>query len=124
MKGGHLSSADSPDWLIEDSGALRLGGAARAGEEHAWDRAARCRRRLRRCCPNAIRSPAATADAKLYLTGAIEQSDAAGRRARRRAGASFFQVVVRAALLRASSAGSGTLNPQSQRRAPAIHRAR
>jgi hydroxymethylpyrimidine/phosphomethylpyrimidine kinase len=26
MKGGHLSAADSPDWLVQDSGTLRLGG--------------------------------------------------------------------------------------------------
>ena len=47
MKGGHLASTESPDWLIE--AAARSGSAARACRcRTRTARAARCRRRSRR----------------------------------------------------------------------------
>ena len=38
MKGGHLDSADSPDWLVEEGGHAAARRRARAAEEHAWHR--------------------------------------------------------------------------------------
>jgi hydroxymethylpyrimidine/phosphomethylpyrimidine kinase len=73
MKGGHLSSADSPDWLIEDSGALRLGGP-RVPVKNTHGTGCTLSSSIAALLPQRDSLAAATADAKLYLTGAIEQS--------------------------------------------------
>ncbi|KLU21748.1 phosphomethylpyrimidine kinase [Caballeronia mineralivorans PML1(12)] len=73
MKGGHLSSADSPDWLIEDSGAMRLGGP-RVPVKNTHGTGCTLSSSIAALLPQRDTLAAATVDAKLYLTGAIEQS--------------------------------------------------
>jgi len=73
MKGGHLSSADSPDWLIEESGALRLGGP-RVPVKNTHGTGCTLSSSIAALLPQRDSLAAATTDAKLYLTGAIEQS--------------------------------------------------
>ena len=73
MKGGHLSSADSPDWLIEESGSLRLGGP-RVPVKNTHGTGCTLSSSIAALLPQRDSLAAATADAKLYLTGAIEQS--------------------------------------------------
>jgi hydroxymethylpyrimidine/phosphomethylpyrimidine kinase len=73
MKGGHLNATDSPDWLIEDSGSLRLGGV-RVPVKNTHGTGCTLSSAIAALLPQRDTLAAATADAKLYLTGAIEQS--------------------------------------------------
>ena len=73
MKGGHLNATDSPDWLIEDSGSLRLGGV-RVPVINTHGTGCTLSSAIAALLPQRDTLAAATADAKLYLTGAIEQS--------------------------------------------------
>ncbi|MGA7811398.1 bifunctional hydroxymethylpyrimidine kinase/phosphomethylpyrimidine kinase [Caballeronia sp.] len=73
MKGGHLDATDSPDWLIEDGGSLRLGGV-RVPVKNTHGTGCTLSSAIAALLPQRDTLAAATADAKLYLTGAIEQS--------------------------------------------------
>ncbi len=73
MKGGHLDAVDSPDWLIEAAGAVRLGGA-RVPVKNTHGTGCTLSSAIAALLPQRETLAAATADAKLYLTGAIEQS--------------------------------------------------
>jgi hydroxymethylpyrimidine/phosphomethylpyrimidine kinase len=74
VKGGHLASADSPDWLIEESGALRLGGA-RVPLKNTHGTGCTLSSAIAALIPQTDELASATAEAKRYLTGAIEASD-------------------------------------------------
>jgi hydroxymethylpyrimidine/phosphomethylpyrimidine kinase len=74
MKGGHLPDhADSPDWLIEESGSMRLGGP-RVPLKNTHGTGCTLSSAIAALCVQRDDLASATADAKLYLTGAIEQS--------------------------------------------------
>ncbi|SAK99360.1 phosphomethylpyrimidine kinase [Caballeronia arationis] len=73
MKGGHLASADSPDWLVESTGAVRLGGA-RVPLKNTHGTGCTLSSAIAALIPQTDSLAAATAEAKRYLTGAIEQS--------------------------------------------------
>lgn len=73
MKGGHLDSIDSPDWLIEANGAMRLGGV-RVPVKSTHGTGCTLSSAIAALLPQRATLAAATADAKNYLTGAIEQS--------------------------------------------------
>ncbi|KMQ80323.1 Hydroxymethylpyrimidine phosphate kinase ThiD [Candidatus Burkholderia pumila] len=73
MKGGHLSSAESPDWLIESNGALRLGGA-RVPLSNTHGTGCTLSSAIAALIPQSDDLATATAEAKRYLTGAIEAS--------------------------------------------------
>ncbi|CAG4886544.1 bifunctional hydroxymethylpyrimidine kinase/phosphomethylpyrimidine kinase [Paraburkholderia gardini] len=74
MKGGHLASADSPDWLIQESGTLRLGGP-RVPVKNTHGTGCTLSSAIAALIPQRSDLASAVADAKLYLTGALEQSD-------------------------------------------------
>ena len=73
MKGGHLDSADSPDWLIETGGALRLGGA-RVPLKNTHGTGCTLSSAIAALIPQSDSLASATTEAKRYLTGAIENS--------------------------------------------------
>jgi len=73
MKGGHLASADSPDWLVEAGGALRLGGA-RVPLPNTHGTGCTLSSAIAALIPQRESLASAAADAKRYLTGAIENS--------------------------------------------------
>jgi hydroxymethylpyrimidine/phosphomethylpyrimidine kinase len=73
MKGGHLHSADSPDWLIEESGSVRLGGP-RVPLKNTHGTGCTLSSAIAALIAQREDLASATADAKLYLTGAIEES--------------------------------------------------
>ena len=73
MKGGHLASSDSPDWLIEASGSLRLGGA-RVPLKNTHGTGCTLSSAIAALIPQTDDLASATAEAKRYLTGAIEAS--------------------------------------------------
>jgi hydroxymethylpyrimidine/phosphomethylpyrimidine kinase len=73
MKGGHLASADSPDWLVEPAGAVRLGGA-RVPLKNTHGTGCTLSSAIAALIPQTDSLATATADAKRYLTGAIEHS--------------------------------------------------
>ncbi|MFL9965646.1 bifunctional hydroxymethylpyrimidine kinase/phosphomethylpyrimidine kinase [Paraburkholderia sediminicola] len=74
MKGGHLSAADSPDWLMQDSGALRLGGP-RVPVKNTHGTGCTLSSAIAALIPQRGDLASAVADAKLYLTGALKASD-------------------------------------------------
>jgi hydroxymethylpyrimidine/phosphomethylpyrimidine kinase len=74
MKGGHLSAADSPDWLVQESGTLRLGGP-RVPVKNTHGTGCTLSAAIAALIPQRDDLASAVADAKLYLTGALEQSD-------------------------------------------------
>lgn len=74
MKGGHLGSADSPDWLIEASGTLRLGGP-RIPVTNTHGTGCTLSSAIAALWPQQPTLADAVAQAKTYLTGALEASD-------------------------------------------------
>ncbi|WP_207001004.1 bifunctional hydroxymethylpyrimidine kinase/phosphomethylpyrimidine kinase [Trinickia mobilis] len=73
MKGGHLASADSPDWLVQASGALRLGGP-RVPVKNTHGTGCTLSSAIAALIPQRADLASAVTDAKVYLTGALEQS--------------------------------------------------
>jgi hydroxymethylpyrimidine/phosphomethylpyrimidine kinase len=73
MKGGHLDSADSPDWLIEASGALRLSGV-RIPVKNTHGTGCTLSSAIAALIPQSDSLASATTQAKRYLTSAIEAS--------------------------------------------------
>jgi len=74
MKGGHLAAADSPDWLIQDSGTMRLA-APRVPVKNTHGTGCTLSSAIAALIPQRNDLASAVADAKSYLTGALEQSD-------------------------------------------------
>jgi hydroxymethylpyrimidine/phosphomethylpyrimidine kinase len=74
MKGGHLSAADSPDWLVQESGTLRLGGP-RVPVKNTHGTGCTLSSAIAALIPQRADLASAVADAKLYLTGALQASD-------------------------------------------------
>ncbi|WP_296654290.1 bifunctional hydroxymethylpyrimidine kinase/phosphomethylpyrimidine kinase [Paraburkholderia sp.] len=74
MKGGHLSSGDSPDWLVEASGTLRLG-AKRVPVTNTHGTGCTLSSSIAALWPQRATLAEAVSDAKQYLTGALEASD-------------------------------------------------
>ena len=74
MKGGHLASSDSPDWLVQESGTLRLGGP-RVPVKNTHGTGCTLSSAIAALIPQRSDLASAIAEAKLYLTGALEQSD-------------------------------------------------
>ncbi|GAB2884129.1 bifunctional hydroxymethylpyrimidine kinase/phosphomethylpyrimidine kinase [Paraburkholderia jirisanensis] len=73
MKGGHLSAADSPDWLIEPGGTLRVGGP-RVPVKNTHGTGCTLSSAIAALLPKRRDLAGAVTDAKQYLTGALEQS--------------------------------------------------
>ncbi|MBN3762872.1 bifunctional hydroxymethylpyrimidine kinase/phosphomethylpyrimidine kinase [Burkholderia sp. Ac-20365] len=74
MKGGHLAAADSPDWLIQDSGTMRLA-APRVPVKNTHGTGCSLSSAIAALIPQRDDLASAVADAKIWLTGALEQSD-------------------------------------------------
>jgi hydroxymethylpyrimidine/phosphomethylpyrimidine kinase len=74
MKGGHLTAADSPDWLVQDSGTLRLG-APRVPVKNTHGTGCTLSSSIAALLPQRADLASAVADAKAYLTGALQASD-------------------------------------------------
>jgi hydroxymethylpyrimidine/phosphomethylpyrimidine kinase len=74
MKGGHLSATDSPDWLVQDSGTLRLGGP-RVPVKNTHGTGCTLSSAIAALIPQRDDLASAVADAKLYLTGALQASE-------------------------------------------------
>jgi hydroxymethylpyrimidine/phosphomethylpyrimidine kinase len=74
MKGGHLAAADSPDWLMQDSGTMRLAGP-RVPVKNTHGTGCTLSSAIAALIPQRDDLASAVADAKTYLTGALEQSD-------------------------------------------------
>ncbi|TKC82670.1 bifunctional hydroxymethylpyrimidine kinase/phosphomethylpyrimidine kinase [Trinickia terrae] len=73
MKGGHLAAADSPDWLVQPDGALRLGGP-RVPVKNTHGTGCTLSSAIAALAPQRADLASAVTDAKAYLTGALEQS--------------------------------------------------
>jgi hydroxymethylpyrimidine/phosphomethylpyrimidine kinase len=73
MKGGHLGSADSPDWLVDAGGSLRLG-AARVAVTNTHGTGCTLSSAIAALWPQRGDLASAVADAKAYLSGALEAS--------------------------------------------------
>jgi hydroxymethylpyrimidine/phosphomethylpyrimidine kinase len=73
MKGGHLPAADSPDWLVQPSGALRLAGP-RVPVKNTHGTGCTLSSAIAALIPQRADLASAVTDAKAYLTGALEQS--------------------------------------------------
>ncbi|MFP6559303.1 bifunctional hydroxymethylpyrimidine kinase/phosphomethylpyrimidine kinase [Paraburkholderia sp. B3] len=74
MKGGHLGGADSPDWLIEENGTLRLAGR-RVPVTNTHGTGCTLSSAIAALWPQRASLAEAVADAKQYLTGALEASE-------------------------------------------------
>ncbi|WP_028224684.1 bifunctional hydroxymethylpyrimidine kinase/phosphomethylpyrimidine kinase [Paraburkholderia ferrariae] len=74
MKGGHLGGAESPDWLIEAGGTLRLGGA-RVPVTNTHGTGCTLSSAIAALWPQRANLADAVADAKQYLTGALQASE-------------------------------------------------
>ncbi|MEM5401809.1 bifunctional hydroxymethylpyrimidine kinase/phosphomethylpyrimidine kinase [Paraburkholderia unamae] len=74
MKGGHLGSADSPDWLIEASGTLRLGGP-RVPVTNTHGTGCTLSSAIAALWPQRGTLATAIGEAKQYLTAALEASE-------------------------------------------------
>jgi len=74
MKGGHLGAADSPDWLVQESGTLRLGGP-RVPVKNTHGTGCTLSSAIAALIPQRDDLASAVADAKQYLTGALQASD-------------------------------------------------
>lgn len=74
MKGGHLTAPDSPDWLIQDSGTLRLA-APRIPVKNTHGTGCTLSSAIAALLPQRADLASAVADAKQYLTGALRESD-------------------------------------------------
>jgi hydroxymethylpyrimidine/phosphomethylpyrimidine kinase len=73
-KGGHLTAADSPDWLVQDSGTLRLY-AARVPVKNTHGTGCTLSSAIAALLPQRADLASAVTDAKIYLTGALQASD-------------------------------------------------
>lgn len=73
VKGGHLGTDESPDWFVQESGTLRLGGA-RVPVRNTHGTGCTLSSAIAALAPQRDSLAAAVADAKQYLTGAIEAS--------------------------------------------------
>ena len=73
MKGGHLGSADSPDWLIEAGGTLRLGGP-RVPVTNTHGTGCTLSSAIAALWPQRGTLAPTVGEAKQYLTGALEAS--------------------------------------------------
>jgi hydroxymethylpyrimidine/phosphomethylpyrimidine kinase len=73
VKGGHLAAVDSPDWLIQASGTLRLGGP-RVPVKNTHGTGCTLSSAIAALIPQRADLASAVADAKAYLTGALEAS--------------------------------------------------
>ncbi len=73
VKGGHLGTDQSPDWFVQESGTLRLGGA-RVPVRNTHGTGCTLSSAIAALAPQRDSVAAAVADAKQYLTGAIEAS--------------------------------------------------
>jgi hydroxymethylpyrimidine/phosphomethylpyrimidine kinase len=74
MKGGHLAAVDSPDWLVQDSGTLRLY-APRVPVKNTHGTGCTLSSSIAALIPQRADLASAVADAKTYLTGALQASD-------------------------------------------------
>jgi hydroxymethylpyrimidine/phosphomethylpyrimidine kinase len=74
MKGGHLPGADSPDWLVEASGARRFGGP-RIAVSHTHGTGCTLSSAIAALLPQRPDLGSAIADAKAYLIGALRESE-------------------------------------------------
>ncbi|HEY3600141.1 MAG TPA: bifunctional hydroxymethylpyrimidine kinase/phosphomethylpyrimidine kinase [Paraburkholderia sp.] len=74
MKGGHLAAVDSPDWLIEESGTLRVGGP-RVPVKNTHGTGCTLSSAIAALLPQRRDLASAVAEAKRYLTGALEASE-------------------------------------------------
>ncbi|MFM0287256.1 bifunctional hydroxymethylpyrimidine kinase/phosphomethylpyrimidine kinase [Paraburkholderia megapolitana] len=74
MKGGHLAAADSPDWLIQASGTLRLGGP-RVPVKNTHGTGCTLSSSIAALVAQRDDLASAVAEAKAYLTGALQASD-------------------------------------------------
>jgi hydroxymethylpyrimidine/phosphomethylpyrimidine kinase len=74
MKGGHLAAVDSPDWLIEASGTLRVGGP-RVPVKNTHGTGCTLSSAIAALIPQRRDLASAVVDAKRYLTGALEHSE-------------------------------------------------
>jgi hydroxymethylpyrimidine/phosphomethylpyrimidine kinase len=74
MKGGHLAAADSPDWLLQESGSLRLA-APRVPVKNTHGTGCTLSSAIAALIAQRADLASAVADAKAYLTGALEASD-------------------------------------------------
>jgi hydroxymethylpyrimidine/phosphomethylpyrimidine kinase len=74
MKGGHLSATDSPDWLVQESGTLRLGGP-RVPVKNTHGTGCTLSSAIAALMPQRDDLASAVAGAKEYLTGALQASD-------------------------------------------------
>lgn len=75
MKGGHLPSPESPDWLIEASGSQHRFGAARLPVPHTHGTGCTLSSAVAALMPQRRDWQAAIADAKIYLLEAMRQSE-------------------------------------------------
>lgn len=73
MKGGHLGGAESPDWLIDDTGAYRLG-AERIDVRHTHGTGCTLSAAIAALIPQRPDWLGAVTDAKAYLVGALRES--------------------------------------------------
>jgi hydroxymethylpyrimidine/phosphomethylpyrimidine kinase len=73
MKGGHLAAAESPDWLVQASGELRLSGP-RVQVKSTHGTGCTLSSAIAALVPRRTDLASAVTDAKAYLTGALEQS--------------------------------------------------
>lgn len=73
MKGGHLGGAESPDWLIDETGAYRLGGA-RIDVKQTHGTGCTLSAAIAALMTQRPDWLAAVTDAKAYLAGALRES--------------------------------------------------
>ncbi|CAB3747831.1 bifunctional hydroxymethylpyrimidine kinase/phosphomethylpyrimidine kinase [Paraburkholderia humisilvae] len=74
MKGGHLAAIDSPDWLIEPGGTLRVGGP-RVPVKNTHGTGCTLSSAIAALLPQRRDIASAVVDAKRYLTDALKQSE-------------------------------------------------
>ncbi|MEQ5838770.1 bifunctional hydroxymethylpyrimidine kinase/phosphomethylpyrimidine kinase [Paraburkholderia acidicola] len=74
MKGGHLAASDSPDWLIQEHGTLRLGGP-RVPVKNTHGTGCTLSSSIAALVAQRDDLASAVAEAKVYLTGALQASD-------------------------------------------------
>ncbi|HTI16737.1 MAG TPA: bifunctional hydroxymethylpyrimidine kinase/phosphomethylpyrimidine kinase [Trinickia sp.] len=74
MKGGHLAASDSPDWLIDGSGARRFDGP-RIAVSNTHGTGCTLSSAIAALTPQRADLPSAISDAKAYLLDALKQSE-------------------------------------------------
>src|SRR5258708_8937705 len=90
MKGGHLSAADSPDWLAHESRHLRFGGP-RVPVKNTHGAGCTLSSAVAALISQRPDLASAVADAQLYLTRALQASDRLDVRSRVRPVPHFFR---------------------------------